>query len=100
MCEEAFYRFDHARSREVLYEALSLPLKEVITPELPSDWKARVRMESLPFADLAYHYAQAGNEEKAVKYSLAAGQEALARCSNKEAIESFQFVIQKVGRYS
>ena len=47
--------------------------------------------------DLAYHYAQAGNKGKAVKYALAAGKDALARFSNAEAIEHFTYVVQNVG---
>ncbi|MFH0817964.1 MAG: hypothetical protein V1909_05010, partial [Candidatus Micrarchaeota archaeon] len=47
----------------------------------------------LPLSDLAYHYAQAGNKEKAVKYALAAGKDALARFGNSEAARHFTYVI-------
>ena len=95
--EGAFYKFDHQRSREVLYEALSLSLKKGYHTRIAERLESAGKDGKLAFADLAYHYTRADNEEKAVKYSLAAGQEALARYSNKEALESFQFVIQKVG---
>jgi tetratricopeptide (TPR) repeat protein/KaiC/GvpD/RAD55 family RecA-like ATPase len=51
----------------------------------------------MPFADLAYHYAEAQNVEKAVKYSLAAGKEALDRWSNTEAAKHFQYVLERIG---
>ena len=94
--EEAFYKFDHARSREVLYEALSLSLKKGYHARIAERLENGDKSRKLPFADLAYHYAQAGNEEKALKYSLEAGQEALERYSNEEAIRNFQYVIDKI----
>jgi KaiC/GvpD/RAD55 family RecA-like ATPase/tetratricopeptide (TPR) repeat protein len=94
-CEENCYRFDHARSRETLYEELS--------PLLKRGYHARIaeKLESgkdmmLPLSDLAYHFAQAGNKEKAVKYALAAGTEELARWSNVQAIKHFQYVLQNI----
>lgn len=100
VCAEGnFYRFDHARSRETLYEELSLPLKRGyharIAEKLESD-KSGV----LPFGDLAYHYAQAGNEEKAIKYSLEAGKDALAKYSGSQAISHFTYVLQALGEDS
>ena len=49
--------------------------------------------KDLPVNDLAYHYAQAGNKEKAVEYSLATGEDALARFSNAEAIRHYAHVL-------
>ncbi|MGD9131156.1 MAG: DUF2791 family P-loop domain-containing protein [Candidatus Bathyarchaeota archaeon] len=97
VCAEGnFYRFDHARSRETLYEELSLPLKRGyharIAEKLESDKSA-----TLPFGDLAYHYAQAGNKEKAVKYSLEAGKDALDKYSSSQAISHFTYVLQALG---
>ena len=34
--------------------------------------------EDYSLTDLEYHYAQAGNNEKSLKYALAAGQDALS----------------------
>lgn len=95
--EEAFYRFDHARSREVVYEALSLPLKRGYHTRVAEQLESTNKGKKLPVADLAYHFAQAENKEKAVSYSLAAGQAALARWSNKEAAKHFEYVLQTVG---
>ena len=95
--EEAFYRFDHARSREVLYEALSLPLKRGYHARIAEKLESASKNGKLPFTDLAYHFAQTDNKEKALKYSLAAGQEALARWSNTEAAKFFKYVLQTIG---
>jgi tetratricopeptide (TPR) repeat protein len=92
--EGTYYRFDHARSREVLYEALSFSLKIGYHARIAQ--KLERKDGKLPFADLAYHYSQAANEEKAIKYSLEAGQEALATFCNGEAIKNFQYVLSKL----
>jgi tetratricopeptide (TPR) repeat protein len=93
--EEDFYLFDHSKFREILYEEISSPLKrgyhEAVAEQIENINKSS---EELPFSDLAYHYIQAGNKEKSVKYSLAAGQEALARYSNIEAIKHFNYVLE------
>ena len=46
--------------------------------------------------DLAFHYDEAGNKEKAVKYSLQAGKVALSRFSNVEAIKHFKYVLETI----
>ena len=92
--EEDFYVFDHAIFREVLYQQISSPLKrgyhEAVAEQIENASKGS---EEIPLSDLAFHYIQAGNKEKSVKYSLAAGQEALARYSNMEAINHFKYVL-------
>ena len=92
--EEDFYVFDHAKFREVLYQEISSPLKrgyhEAVAEQIENASKGS---EEIPLSDLAFHYIQAGNKEKSVKYSLAAGQEALARFSNMEAINHFKYVL-------
>ena len=52
----------------------------------------------MPSSELSYHFAQAGNKEKAVKYALAAGEDALARWSNQEAISHFRYILETVGQ--
>jgi predicted ATPase len=79
--------FDHAKSREDLYEKISSPLKREYHERVAEQIEnASKDFKEISLGDLAYHYSQAGNQEKSVKYSLAAGQDALARFSNKEAI--------------
>ena len=90
--EGNYYRFDHARSREVLYDELSAPLKRGYHQRIAE--KIESKSEKPPYSDLAFHYAQAGNAEKAEKYAMAAGQDALAKFSNREAAAHFTFVLQ------
>ena len=92
--EENCYIFDHSRSRETLYEELSPPLKRGYHLRVAERMESTVKEGRLPFGDLAYHYAQAGNTEKAEKCALAAGKDALERFSNTEAIKHFTFVLQ------
>jgi KaiC/GvpD/RAD55 family RecA-like ATPase/tetratricopeptide (TPR) repeat protein len=89
------YRFDHARSRETLYEELAAPLKRGYHSKIAEKLES-IKKETLPLSDIFYHYAQAGNKEKAVEYALAAGKDELAKYSNTQAINHFQYVLQKV----
>jgi len=94
---ENLYTFDHAKSREALYEEMSLPLKQEYHSRIAEQIEILSRNgKEVSFSNLAYHYAQAGNREKSVKYALAAGQDALARFSNAEAIKHFNYVLESV----
>ena len=94
LVEGYLYRFDHARSRETLYEELSPPLKKGYHSRIAEKLEGTSKNGKLPCSDLAYHYAQAGNSGKASKYALDAGQDALNRFSNTEAIKHFAYVLQ------
>jgi len=98
--EEEFFRFDHARSREAIYEEMALPLKRGYHRRIAEKLESAESGGRLPFSDIAYHYAEAGNEEKAVEFAIAAGQDALARFSNTEAIKHFAYVLQTAPRVS
>jgi len=91
--DEDRFRFDHARSREIIYEALSKPLRQGYHIRIAETIEGS-RSAALPLSDLAYHFAKAGNKKKAVEYALAAGQDELAKFSNAQAIEHFQYVVQ------
>jgi KaiC/GvpD/RAD55 family RecA-like ATPase/tetratricopeptide (TPR) repeat protein len=93
--EEDHYRFDHARSRETLYEELSPPLKRGYHGRIAEKLE-NAEGTALAFSDLAYHFAEAGNKEKAVKYAVAAGKDEVARWSNAQAIKHFKYVLQNV----
>ena len=67
-------------------------LGAVIMSELQKEWRSLRKSGKLQLSDLAYHYAQAGNKEKAAKYAMAAGQDELARFSNAEARKHFKYV--------
>jgi tetratricopeptide (TPR) repeat protein len=93
-CEGELYRFDHARTRDAIYDDISPALKKVIHAKVADKLERMNKNGNIPLSDLAYQYAQAGNKQKGVKYALAAGQDALAKWSNTEAIKHFSFVVQ------
>jgi len=89
------YRFNHAKIREMLYDEIPPLLKREYHSRIGEKIEVASReFEEFPFSDIAYHYIQAGNKEKSVKHSLAAGQDALIKFSNLEAIKHFSYVMQ------
>jgi predicted ATPase len=96
-CEKDYFRFDHAKSRETLYEEIPLPLQKGYHSRIAEKLEASAKGEDLPLSEMAYHYAKAGNQEKALKFSMAAGKEALSRFSNNEAIAHFKYVLDTIG---
>ena len=96
-CEGSYYEFDHAKSREAIYEEISPPLKKGYHARIAEKMEAQsTDIKDLPVGDLAYHFAQAGNKGKAVQYSLTAGKDALARFSNVEALKHYAYVLETV----
>ncbi len=93
--QDGSYRFDHARSRETLYGELSPPLKRGYHARIAEKLESS-RSAAPPLSDLSYHYAQAGNKEKALKYALAAGKDELSRFSNQAAIKNFTYALQNL----
>ena len=91
--DENRYKFDHSRSREILYESLNPPLRRGYHDRI-AKWLESRKNAPLPQGDLAYHYAQAGNNEMAKKYALTAAEDELKRWSNAQAIKHFQYVLQ------
>jgi predicted ATPase len=91
------YQFDHARTRDAIYDDISPALKRVYHSTLAEKLEDTSETDKLPLNDLAYQFAKAGNCEKAIKYALAAGQDALAKWSNAEAIKHFAFVVETTG---
>ena len=93
-CEGSSFEFDHAKSREAIYEEISAPLRRGYHSRIAEKLELKGKAANdLSVGKLAYHYSQAGNKEKAVEYSLAAGDDALARFSNAEAMRHFAFVL-------
>ena len=94
--EENFYRFDHAKSREAIYGEIASPLRRGYHCKIAERLERSSQQGRSPFSDIAYHFAQAGNNMKAAEYALAAGQDALARWSNQEAINHFTYAVQNI----
>jgi tetratricopeptide (TPR) repeat protein len=95
-CEGECCRFDHAKSREMLYERLPSLLKKEYHLRIAEKIENASKPQDFTVSDIAYHYIQAGERDKSIKYALAAGQDALARFSNSEAIRYFKFTLDTV----
>jgi tetratricopeptide (TPR) repeat protein len=92
-CENDWFSFDHPKTREVLYEEITLPLKKEYHLKIAETLEDRLGKGETSFGDLAYHYVNSSNKPKAIKYSLEAGKDALSRFSNTEAIKHFIYVL-------
>lgn len=95
------YQFTHALIQETLTEELSLTrrvrLHARIAETLEKLYGDQVEAHA---AELAQHFAQAESilgPEKVIKYSLAAGEKALASYAHEEAMEHFQRVLGAKG---
>ncbi len=88
------YRFNHAKSREMLYDQIPLPLRREYHLRIAKKIENSKGPIGLKVNDLAYHYVKSGNKNKSIRYSLAAGKNELASFSNNEAIGHFNYVIQ------
>jgi tetratricopeptide (TPR) repeat protein len=92
-CDGAGYKFEHAKFREMLYKEISPPLKAEYHLRIAEKIEAAdKRLAECSVNDLAYHFVRGGNKAKGIIYSLQAGNIALARFSNEEAIKHFLHV--------
>jgi predicted ATPase len=98
VCVEGdYYCFDHAKSREILYEEILAPLKKGYHERVAEKIESFNEKRQSQLNDLAYHYTKAGNKSKSIQYNLEAGKDALARFSNSESITYFKYVVDAVG---
>jgi tetratricopeptide (TPR) repeat protein/KaiC/GvpD/RAD55 family RecA-like ATPase len=100
LCEKDYFKFDHAKSREILYEEIPLPLKKGYHSRVAEKLEASAKSGKMQLSEIAYHYTRSGNQEKALTYSAVAGREALERFSNSEAIAHFKYILQTIGEAS
>ena len=95
--ERDHYKFDHAKTQEVIYDEILLPLRngyhERIADKIET---SNFNTNQLSLSDLAYHYTQSGNKTKSLEYSLAAGKDALSKFSNTEAIKYFNYALENI----
>jgi len=97
-CEGSYYKFNHMKFREMLYEEIPLILKKEYHLRIAEKIEIEKQSGSLiPASDLAYHFVKADYKIKAITYSLQAGKVALSQFSNGEAIQNFSYVIKKSG---
>src|SRR5437867_1002411 len=84
---EVEYIFKHALTQEVAYNSMLHERRKVLHERTAQAIEAlfHSRLED-HYGDLAYHYSRSGNTPKAVEYLHLAGQQAVQRSANAEAI--------------
>ena len=82
----ASYRFSHDLVRDVVYTELGAARRLVLNQHA----LAVLKTEGVPAAELAYHALSAGEAEVAYRYSVQAGDEAMAVFAVEEAIGDYQ----------
>jgi len=84
---EPEYTFKHALTQEVAYNSVLIERRKVLHERTAQAIEVlfHSRLED-HYGDLAYHYSRSGNTQKAVEYLHLAGQQAVQRSANAEAI--------------
>ena len=84
---EVEYIFKHALTQEVAYNSLLIERRKVLHERTAQAMEVvyRHRLDD-HYSELAYHYSRSGNTQKAVDYLQLAGQQAVQRSANVEAI--------------
>jgi class 3 adenylate cyclase/tetratricopeptide (TPR) repeat protein len=84
---EIEYLFKHALTQEVAYNSVLLERRKVLHEQtahaIEQLYHARVEEH---YSELAHHYSRSGNTQKAVEYLQLAGEQAVQRSANTEAI--------------
>ncbi|SJM30521.1 adenylate/guanylate cyclase domain-containing protein [Mesorhizobium delmotii] len=95
---EATYTFKHALVQDTAYQSLLKSRRQQIHAVIASALEAQFReiTEAEP-ETLAHHYTAAGNAEQAIEYWLKAGQQALKRSANREAVAHLGKGLEVVG---
>jgi len=94
--EGKYYKFDHAKIREWIYNSIPDLIKEEYHQRCALTLEKSQTENKIPAAEIASHYILANNKEKSVSFSLLAGKHALARFSNNEAINHFNYVLKNL----
>jgi class 3 adenylate cyclase/predicted ATPase len=87
---EVEYIFKHALTQEVAYNSLLVERRKTVHERAARAIEEvyRLRLED-HYNELAHHYSRSGNTQKAVDYLQLAGQQAVKRSANAEAIAHF-----------
>ena len=84
---EVEYSFKHALTQEVAYGSVLQERRKAIHERTAQAMEALYRANlDDHYSELAHHYTRSGNTEKAVEYLHLAGQQAVQRSANAEAI--------------
>jgi predicted ATPase/class 3 adenylate cyclase len=84
---EVEYIFKHALTQEVVYNSVLIERRKVLHEQTAQVMEQLYhdRLEE-HYDELAHHYSRSGNTEKAIEYLQKAGQQAVQRSANVEAI--------------
>jgi predicted ATPase len=95
------YRFTHPLIREVLYDELNAEGRSRLHLQIGESLESLPSADvALKFAQLAHHYRLGGNFEKAIDYSIAAGEEARAVFAHEETVRHWQLAIEMMQKMS
>lgn len=85
------YTFSHDKIREALYEKLDSASRKELHEEIARSLEEAYRenLDAVVY-DLAYHYFQGLNKEKALDYAILAGEKAKWTYSNEDVIRHFE----------
>jgi class 3 adenylate cyclase/tetratricopeptide (TPR) repeat protein len=85
---EVEYIFKHALTQEVAYGTVLQEQRKLLHERIGQALEA-LYLATLPehYSDLAHHYRRSANAEKAIEYLHLAGQQAMQRSANTEAID-------------
>jgi class 3 adenylate cyclase/tetratricopeptide (TPR) repeat protein len=92
---EVEYIFKHALTQEVAYNSVLIERRKILHEQTAQAIEAlcRSKLED-HYSELAHHYSRSGNIEKAVAYLSLAGQQAVQRSANAEAISHFSTALE------
>ncbi|MFQ5930123.1 MAG: adenylate/guanylate cyclase domain-containing protein, partial [Acidobacteriota bacterium] len=89
------YTFKHALTQEVAYNSVLMERRRVLhertAQAIEGLYQARLEEH---YSHLAYHYSRSGTTQKAVEYLKLAGQQAVQRSANAEAISYFTSALE------
>jgi predicted ATPase len=92
---EVEYLFKHALTQEVAYGTLLQEQRKALHERTGQAMEVLYK-ENLDdrYSELAHHYSQSENTEKAIAYLHLAGQQAVQRSANEEAIRDFALALE------
>lgn len=96
----ARYSFSHALIQQALYEEQTVNRRAALHEQAAAALERLQCDEPDAFAELAYHYARAGDRHasKVVRYGRAAGERALALLAYEDAVRELSAALAALGR--
>ncbi|OPZ37380.1 MAG: Serine/threonine-protein kinase PrkC [Spirochaetes bacterium ADurb.BinA120] len=90
--------FVHDRIREAFYDMLSADRRRILHLRIAQTLEETPEGPEYPVFDLVFHYSQAGNVEKTLKYAYPAGMRAMESYANEDAIRYFTLAVEMLQR--